>query len=151
MRLKNWSMHCKNLGNDARLLVNISLHSMKNWDELEIDSSPFTINELRAATKQFKTAKAFKPDNIPASISKNELFHKYLRNLYRHTFSLKQPRPYHLPQIIPMLKKDAISLATTRGISPMSIAIKLYNERFRTAKFHMLSCYSETIKTDLDA
>ena len=99
-------------------------------DTLDINTSPFTNLELKAATKQLKASKAFGPDNIPALIWKDELFHNLLLNICNHTFStLKGPSIWRKSQIIPMPKKGDLSLATNyRGISLMSIAAKLFNK-----------------------
>ena len=71
-RLENWSNHFKNLlGKEARLPENCTLPSVTISEPLNIDTSPLTISELKAATKQLKPSKAFGPDNIPALIWKD--------------------------------------------------------------------------------
>ena len=50
-RLENWSNHFKNLlGKEARLPENCTLPSVTISEPLNIDTSPFTISELKAAT-----------------------------------------------------------------------------------------------------
>ena len=85
---------------------------------------------MKTATKQLKSSKAFGPDNIPAIIWKDELFHNLLLNLCNHTFSTNVcPKIWHRSQIIPLPKKGDLSLATNyRGISLMPIAAKIYNK-----------------------
>ena len=97
---------------------------------MDINTSPFTIPELKTATKQLKSSKAFGPDNIPAIIWKDEIFHELLLKLCNRTFStLQAPKIWHRSQIIPMPKKGDLSLVTNyRGISLMSIAAKIYNK-----------------------
>ena len=97
---------------------------------LPIDSSPFSLAELKPTTKSLKSSKAFGPDNIPAIIWKDDNFHDLLLNLCNHTLStFKFPKIWHQSQIIPMPKKGDLSLVTNyRGISLMSIAAKLYNK-----------------------
>jgi hypothetical protein len=91
---------------------------------LPIETSSFTISELKAATKNLKSSKAFGPDNIPAVIWKDENFHELL--LCNYTLSMfKSPKIWHQSQIIPMPKKGDLSLVTYyRGISLMAIAAK---------------------------
>lgn len=62
-RLENWSNDFKNLlGNNAKLPENCNLPSVPVSDTLNINISPFTISELKEATKQLKASKAFGPD-----------------------------------------------------------------------------------------
>ena len=111
-RLENWTNHFKNLlGN--KVPDNCTLPSVPVSDTLPIDISPFTIKELKLATKFLKSSKAFGPDNIPAIIWKDEIFHQLLLNLCNHTFiTLKSPKIWHQSQIIPMPKKGYLSLVT---------------------------------------
>ena len=130
-RMENWSNHFKSLlGKKAKLPENNTLPSVQISNTLDIDTSPFTINELKTATKHLKSSKAFGPDNIPAIIWKDEHFHNLLLNLCNHTFSTYTcPKLWHQSQIIPMPKKGDLSLVTNyRGIALMSIAAKTYNK-----------------------
>ena len=113
-RLENWSSHFKNLlGKSAGLPENVTLPSVPISDNLDINTSPFTILELKAATKQLKASKAFGPDNIPALIWKDELFHNLLFNICNQTFStFKGPSIWHKSQTIPMPKNGDLSLVT---------------------------------------
>ena len=130
-RLENWSNHFENLlGKSAKVPDNCTLPSVPVSDTLPIETSPFSISELKAATKNLKSSKAFGPDNIPAIIWKDENFHELLLNLCNYTLSTFQsPKIWHQSQIIPMPKKGDLSLVTNyRGISLMAIAAKLYNK-----------------------
>ena len=130
-RLENWSNHFENLlGKSAKVPDNCTLPSVQISDTLPIDTSPFSMSELKSATKNLKSSKAFGPDNIPAIIWKDEIFHDLLLNLCNHTLSTFQsPKIWHRSQIIPMPKKGDLSLVTNyRGISLMAIAAKLYNK-----------------------
>ena len=130
-RLENWSTHFQNLlGKSAKVPDQDTLPRIPVSDTLDINTSPFTISELKTATKQLKSSKAFGPDNIPAIIWKDEIFHELLLKLCNHTFStLQAPKIWHRSQIIPMPKKGDLSLVTNyRGISLMSIAAKIYNK-----------------------
>ena len=130
-RMKNWSNHFENLlGSKAKLPENHTLPSVKISDTLNICTSNFTPSELKSAVKQLKSSKAFGPDNIPALIWKDTIFHDLLLGLCNHTLNTNQsPKVWHQSQIIPMPKKGDLSLATNyRGISLMSIAAKIYNK-----------------------
>ena len=127
----SFKTHFQNiLGKSAKVPDNASLPSVPVSDSLDINTSHFTIPELKAATKQLKASKSFGPDNIPAIIWKDENFHKLLLQLCNHTLStFKAPKIWHQSQIIAMPKKGDLSLVTNyRGISLMSIAAKLYNK-----------------------
>ena len=68
-RLENWSNHFKNIiGKKSKLPDINTLPSEQIAENLDIDTSPFTIDELKTATKQLKSSKSFGPDNIPAII-----------------------------------------------------------------------------------
>ena len=130
-RLENWSNHFENLlGKSAKVPDTCTLPSVPVSGTLPIDSSPFSLAELKSATKSLKSSKAFGPDNIPAIIWKDDNFHDLLLNICNHTLStFKSPKIWHQSQIIPMPKKGDLSLVTNyRGISLMSIAAKLYNK-----------------------
>ena len=130
-RLENWSNHFQNLlGKEASLPENYTLPSVQVSEPLGINTSPFSINELKEATKQLNASKAFGPDNIPALIWKDDHFHILLLNLCNHTFDTHTPpNIWHRSQIIPMPKKGDLSLATNyRGISLMAIAAKIYDK-----------------------
>ena len=130
-RMENWTTHFKNLlGKKSSLPESNSLPSVQISDPLDIDTSPFTLEELASATKQLSPSKAFGPDNIPALIWKDEKFQKLLLDLCNHAFStLKPPEVWHKSQIIPLPKKGDLSLAANyRGISLMPIAAKIYNK-----------------------
>ena len=130
-RIENWSNHFKNLlGKKANLPDDQTLPSVKISDTLNICTSNFVATELKSAVKQLKASKAFGPDNIPALIWKDTLFHNVLLGLCNHTLNTNQsPKVWHQSQIIPMPKKGDLSLATNyRGISLMPIAAKIYNK-----------------------
>jgi hypothetical protein len=125
------SNHFKNLlGKKANLPDDQTLPSVNITDTLNIRTSNFVTTELKSAVKQLKASKAFGPDNIPALIWKDTLFHNVLLGLCNHTLNTNQsPKVWHQSQIIPMPKKGDLSLATNyRGISLMPIAAKIYNK-----------------------
>ena len=130
-RMLSWSNHFENLlGKGPKLPDNITLPSVKISNTLNIETSEFTLNELSAVIKQLKPSKAFGPDNIPAIIWKESLFHELLLKLCNFCFLNKScPSIWRKSQIIPVPKKGDLSLATNyRGISLLPIAAKIYNK-----------------------
>ena len=77
-----------------------------------------------------KSAKAFGPDNIPAIIWKDPIFHNLLLKLCDFCLLENQCHTsWRKSQIIPAPKKGDLSLATFyRGISLLPIAAKIYNK-----------------------
>ena len=70
-RLENWKNHFQNLlGKEARLPDDYTLPTVHVSGPLPINTSQFTLSELKAGIKQLKSSKAFGPDNIPALIWK---------------------------------------------------------------------------------
>ena len=117
--LENWSSHFQNLlGRNVKVPEQDTLPRVPISEALDINTSPFTTSELKMATKQLKSSKAFGPDNIAAIIWKDEIFHSLLLKLCNHTIStLKAPKVWHRSQIIPMPKKGDLPLVTNyRGI-----------------------------------
>ena len=106
-RLENWETHFKNLlGKEARLPEGYTLPRRQVSGPLPINTNPFSLSELEAVIKQQKSSKAFGPDNIPALIWKDPLFHTLLLDICNHAFSTDStPSIWHKSQIIPMPKK----------------------------------------------
>ena len=130
-RMKNWHDHFTNLlGKQSNLPNNISLPKVKISNTLKISTSVFTSQELGDVVKTLKSAKAFGPDNIPAVIWKDSLFHQLLLKLCNFCFVNKVCPSFWLKsQIIPVPKKGDLSLTTNyRGISLLPIAAKIYNK-----------------------
>ena len=143
-RIENWFTHFQNLlGKNAKVPDIDTLPSVQVSENLNIKTTSFTSPELKAATKQLKASKAFGPDNIPAIIWKDEIFHELLLKICNHTLTtLKAPTIWHKSQIIPMPKKGDLSLVTNyRGISLMSIAAKIYNKIILPSFLKTLSCF----------
>ena len=130
-RMENWTAHFKHLlGQKPKLPENVSLPRVQISEPLDIVTSPFTLSELRSATKQINSSKAFGPDCIPPIIWKSQMFEEFLLSLCNLCFSEKKcPSHWRCAQIIPVPKKGDLSLPTNyRGISLMSIAAKIYNK-----------------------
>ena len=99
-------------------------------DTLDIPTSEFTTIELKSAIKNLKSSKAFGPDNIPAVIWKDPIFHDLLLKLCNFCLINKTgPSSWRTSQIIPVPKKGDLTLVTNyRGISLLPIAAKIYNK-----------------------
>ena len=95
--ISNWQAHFKNLlGKEPKVPANRSLPNVKISDPLNIDTNEFTSSELLTVIKQLKSSKAFGPDNIPAIIWKDNLFHSLLLKLCIFCFINKTcPVIYH--------------------------------------------------------
>ena len=80
--------------------------------------------------KSLKSTKAFGPDNIPAIIWKDPIFHSLLLKLCDFCLLENQcPTSWPKSQIIPVPKKADLSLVTNyRGISLLPIDAKIYNK-----------------------
>lgn len=130
-RMSSWHDHFKNLlGKPLEAPENNSLPMEKVSDILDICTTNFTINELKIAIKKLKSSKAFGPDNIPAIIWKDEIFHDLLLKLCNFCLINKTcPSSWRTSQIIPVPKKGDLTLVTNyRGISLLPIAAKIYNK-----------------------
>ena len=130
-RMSSWYNHFKNLlGKPPKTPTNISLPMEKISDDLDICTSDFYINELKIAIKNLKSSKAFGPDNIPAIIWKDDIFHDLLLKLCNYCLINKTcPTSWRTSQIIPVPKKGDLTLVTNyRGISLLPIAAKIYNK-----------------------
>ena len=130
-RIDNWTSHFgKLLGEVPKIPNNSFLPRIQISDLLDIDTSLFSLDELRSVTKQLNPTKAFGPDYISPIIWKSEVFETILLNLCNFCFTHNIcPSVWRCSQIIPVPKKGDLSLPTNyRGISLMPIAAKLYNK-----------------------
>ena len=130
-RMSSWHDHFKNLlGKPPVTPENDLLPMDKISDTLDISTSDFTTSELKCAIKSLKSSKAFGPDNIPAIIWKDPIFHDLLLKLCNFCLINKTcPSSWRTSQIIPVPKKGDLTLVTNyRGISLLPIAAKIYNK-----------------------
>ena len=100
------------------------------FNRLNVNTDPFTQNELKTVLKKVKSSKGFGPDNIPTIVWKDSHFHYLLLNISNLMFLHKKgPDIWRRSQIIPVPKKGDLSLATNyRGISLLPIAATIYNK-----------------------
>ena len=129
--MDNWTSHFGKLLGEVPKIPNDSfLPRIQISDLLDIDTSLFSLDELRSLTKQLNPTKAFGPDYISPIIWKSEVFETILLNLCNFCFTHNIcPSVWRCSQIIPVPKKGDLSLPTNyRGISLMPIAAKLYNK-----------------------
>ena len=130
-RMSSWHDHFKNLlGKPPVMPENDTLPMDKVSDTLDICTTDFTISELKCAIKSLNSSKAFGPDNIPAIIWKDPIFHDLLLKLCNFCLINKTcPSSWRTSQIIPVPKKGDLTLVTNyRGISLLPIAAKIYNK-----------------------
>ena len=130
-RMSSWHDHFKNLlGKPPKIPENGSLPMEKISDILDICTTDFTKDELKIAIKKLNSSKAFGPDNIPAIIWKDDIFHDLLLKLCNFCLINKTcPSSWRTSQIIPVPKKGDLTLVTNyRGISLLPIAAKIYNK-----------------------
>ena len=131
-RLENWVGHFKKLlGQPPPPPINGStLPFTPITEPLDINTDPFTIDELQAAIKTIKINKSPGLDNIPAIIWKDPSFQPILLSLCNEVYlNHIPPSAWLLSGILPFPKKgDLTSPSNYRGISLTSLAAKIYNK-----------------------
>ena len=86
------------------------------------------MEELQKGLNKLNKSKTPGPDNIPAIIWKNSLFHKQLLDFCNETMKGNKPEALSRSTIIPLPKKGDLSLPSNyRGITLSALAAKLYN------------------------
>lgn len=130
IRRENWLNHFKSLLGNPPILNNDSLPLTQIFDELDISTSPFTLEELSKSVKLFSNNKSSGLDNIPTILWKDPIFLDLLLEFCNHTFENSSPPSAWLTGgIIPVPKKGDLTLASNyRGITLMPIAAKIYNK-----------------------
>ena len=86
------------LRKEPKLSSDITLPSIQIYNRLNVNTDPFTQNELKTVLKKVKSSKAFGPDNIPTIVWKDSHFHYLLLNLSNLMF-LHKKGPDILAQI----------------------------------------------------
>ena len=129
-RLENWLSHFKNLlGKPTTLPENKTLPNLHVCNSHNIPTGKFTIAELIQVFKSVKN-KSLGPDQIPAILWKDPIFHQLLIDLCNFAFENHlSPSIWLKSQIIPIPKKDDMTIPKNyRGISLLPIAVKIYNK-----------------------
>ena len=129
-RREHWLKHFKDLlrnvpkGNADALPLN------QVFEELNIPTYPFTLDELTKSIKLFSNNKSSGLDYIPTILWKDPTFLRLLLEFCNHTFEYHSPPSAWLTGgIIPVPKKGDLTLASNyRGITLMTIASKIYNK-----------------------
>ena len=117
------------LGNVPKGNANaLPLHQV--FEELNIPTNPFTLDELKKTVKLFSNNKSPGLDNIPTILWKDPTFLTLLLEFCNHTFEYHSPPSAWLTGgIVPVPKKGDLTLASNyRGITLMPIASKIYNK-----------------------
>ena len=131
-RLKVWFDHFKSLLGEDLPSPDLTATFFNNRvsDDLPIDCSPFTLDELTLVIKSIKPSKAPGLDNIPPSVWKEPLLHKELLHFCNDALIHgKVPSGWTTAAIIPFPKKgDLTKPANYRGSSLTPVAAKIYNK-----------------------
>jgi exonuclease III len=131
-RLKVWYDHFKSLLGEELPGPDLSTPFFNNRvsDELSIDCSPFTLEELTSVIKSIRPSKAPGLDNIPPSVWKEPLLHKELLHFCNDALMHGNvPSEWSTAAIVPFPKKgDLTKPANYRGISLTPVAAKIYNK-----------------------
>eukprot|EP00111_Clytia_hemisphaerica_P013463 TCONS_00039544-protein len=129
-RRENWLNHFKTLLGNQPILNTNALPLTQIFDELDISTSLFTIDELSNCVKLFSNNKSSGLDDIPTLLWKDPIFMEMLLDFCNHTFEfLTPPSAWLTGGIIPVPKKGDLTLASNyRGITLMPIAAKIFNK-----------------------
>ena len=129
-RKSNWLHHFKSLLGNPPKLSQQPLPKLKVSDELNIDTNPFTSEELKSVIKSFSNNKSPGLDNIPTILWKDSIFHDLLLEFCNNALTrLITPQSWLKGGIIPIPKKgDLTSAGNDRGITLTPIAAKIFNK-----------------------
>ena len=129
-RRDHWLNHFKSLLGNHPTLNTEALPLTQIFAELDINTSPFTKDEIQKCVKLFSNNKSSGLDNIPTLLWKDPLFTDLLLEFCNHTFeNLTPPSAWLTGGIIPVPKKGDLTIASNyRGITLLPIAAKIYNK-----------------------
>ena len=139
-RLSTWFNHFKQLLGPTEVETDVTSEFFNHQiaEDLPIETSPFTEDELIVCLKKLSRQKASGPDNIPASIWKHEKFRDDLLFFCNETYEGRKPSDLSMSRMIALAKKGDLSNPTNyRGITLAPIAAKIYNSLLlnRISKF----------------
>ena len=128
-RIESWKKHFSQLlGSPSTANPNIEISTVIQ-DELPINTSDFTLEELQHTIKSLKNNKACGLDEIPAEVWKAGILDQELLDFCNGTLNGDKPEVWSSSGIIPTPKTGDLSVPTNyRGISLTPIAAKVYNK-----------------------
>ena len=129
MRKKNWLSHFKDLLGKPPEVENEDLPIETQFTDLNIESTPFTLDELKVAKTKIKEGKACGDDGIPPEVLKRcDLDEIVLEFCNEALESGLAPDQWRLSNIVPVPKKgDLTDPGNYRGISLTSLVAKTLN------------------------
>ena len=133
-RLQVWYDHFKSLLGEDRPPPDLTapFFNIKVSDELPIDCTAFTLDELTHVIKSIQPSKAPGLDNIPPAVWKEPLLHEELLHVHFCNEALLNgdvPSEWTTSAIVPFPKKGDLSKpGNYRGISLSPVAAKIYNK-----------------------
>ena len=119
--------HFKNLLSAEEPAVNEEVRTI--FDELPINTAPFTLDEIEASAAKLKNGKASGKDGMPPELLKIDEVQEKLLPLLNEIYNMESPPGQWLKSlIIPIHKKgDTSDPENYRGIALMSPTAKLLN------------------------
>ena len=103
------------------------------------------MEELQKGLNMLSKSKTPGPDNIPAIMWKNSLFHEQPLDFYNETMKGNKPEALSRSTIIPVPKKGDLSLPSNyRDITLSALAAKVYNTMLLNTDFSSSRSYSQT-------
>ena len=138
-RLKNWKKHFSGLLGQPPSVPDANIPIRNIHPPLDINTDPFTSEELQQAKRQIVEGKAFGDDNISPEVMKrvdlDEIILKFCNDALSDG---KIPNQWKLSNIIPVPKKgDLTKTDNYRGISLTSIVSKTLNRMvLNRIKYH---------------
>ena len=128
-RIKLWKQHFENLlGNPPKITHEPITRIISK--QLDIKLGPFTQEELDSVLRKIKNRKAAGLDEIPPEVWKTRQFDEIL--LLQRSIQSNPIDRWTKGCILPFPKKGDLGLAKNyRGITPTSIAAKIYNALLR--------------------
>jgi len=127
-KCNRWKEHFENILN--REPPKLRTHIIPAEHDLEINTQPPTISEIRKATKSLKSGKAAGNDQVTAEMIKaeEELTPKVLHTIFEHIWDTEQlPNEWSVGLIVKLPKKGDLSqCGNWRGIMLLSITSKIF-------------------------
>ena len=131
-RITTWFTHFQKLLGEPPTVddPDEEIPNVYEYEELEINDEPFTLNEFRKVKSSLQLGKAAGPDNIPPEVLKSCDFDEICLN-FCNTALMEDAKPglWSFTNITPVPKSGDLSNTNNyRGISLMCILAKMYNK-----------------------